>query len=86
VLFPPIQLLFFLPVSFFFSDEIKYSCIAADGKLTPAFEYISNLRKQQELAAKKAEASTTSKYGVETQLLIEGHLFDSGFINMVRRS
>ena len=53
--------------------ELYESIIAANGKLTPNFEYIQKLR--------SSRISTSVQENANTCLLLNGHLFDSGLIN-----
>lgn len=72
--------------------EVYNSCITADGKLTPSFEYIAKMRaaQSQSASAPNNTAKHTGVMAVGTQpaagtlsaeLMLEGHLFDTGFIN-----
>lgn len=68
---------------------IYNSCIAADGKLTPPYEYIAKMRAAKahaEAAAANSSSSSSSSAPsnpgeLSLDLMLEGHLFDTGFIN-----
>ena len=68
--------------------ELQTSCIVADGSLTPDYQYISTLREKREektrssLEEKDGEESTLiSELPICKDLLLRGHIFDSGLIN-----
>jgi alpha-aminoadipic semialdehyde synthase len=72
--------------------ELINSCITADGKLTPPYEYIASMRLAQKQAETTQAKSVKTGAGgaskmtgglslVSADLLLEGHLFDTGFIN-----
>ena len=58
--------------------ELKGAVIAAQGELTPNFEYINKLREQVQRAS-----TPVSIHEGSTVVLLEGHLFDSGLVNKV---
>jgi alpha-aminoadipic semialdehyde synthase len=69
---------------------IKNACITSNGVLTPSFRYIAKLRAQKEKLDAVSSAAAATPAAAEgsavdpathTVLLIQGHLFDSGFIN-----
>lgn len=70
--------------------EVRYACITADGGLTASFGYIDKLRasREREKEQEKQAAATASLNasgsvpgGVASSIMLEGHLFDSGYIN-----
>eukprot|EP00923_Selenidium_pygospionis_P029058 GHVN01051860.1.p1 GENE.GHVN01051860.1~~GHVN01051860.1.p1 ORF type:complete len:680 (+),score=68.51 GHVN01051860.1:85-2124(+) len=66
-------------------DELLGAVITADGKLTPIFEYINELREaNQRMADFRAQLKSASVHSsVEKVKVVDlfGHLFDSKFIN-----
>lgn len=70
-------------------DVIKQAILCCNGKLTPNYKYISQLRKYNELQKKEdeeiAQMKTKSK-GLKrsisfTSLCLSGHIFDTHFFN-----
>jgi len=63
--------------------EVYNSCITADGALTPPFQYISSLRAAHAHSAATAQPAGVSSAdgGESVDVMLEGHLFDTGFIN-----
>ena len=61
--------------------EIYNSCITADGALTPAFNYIAQMRAARSHSQSNASKVTSGKDLLSVDLMLEGHLFDTGFIN-----
>lgn len=72
-------------------QSIYASCIAADGRLTPQFAYIEKLRRlnDKKAASDRAASVVAPSNGAAAvatdafthTLMLEGHLFDTGFIN-----
>lgn len=66
--------------------ELVNSCITADGALTPPYEYIAQMRAARSHSHHKTGSVGASKLAegnslVEVDLMLEGHLFDTGLIN-----
>eukprot|EP00746_Dinoflagellata_sp_MGD_P067131 gnl/MRDRNA2_/MRDRNA2_27723_c0_seq2.p1 gnl/MRDRNA2_/MRDRNA2_27723_c0~~gnl/MRDRNA2_/MRDRNA2_27723_c0_seq2.p1 ORF type:complete len:961 (+),score=180.24 gnl/MRDRNA2_/MRDRNA2_27723_c0_seq2:96-2978(+) len=71
-------------------DEMRGAIICNQGKLTPTWDFIAQLRAQNERLARSSQMSSLggAKLGDSTvrldeKLLIKGHLFDDGVINKI---
>jgi alpha-aminoadipic semialdehyde synthase len=62
---------------------LKGAMITSKGKLTEAYSHISLMRAEKERAVKLQLSEEEKKRAGKTNLLIQGHLFDTGLINSV---
>lgn len=61
--------------------EIYGACIAAHGKLTPDYEYITKLRELNAIV-KPNDGDNSSSHGMQGfTCVLEGHLFDTNCLN-----
>lgn len=63
--------------------ELRNACIASQGKLTPNYEYIHQLRAERDRSKQFKFLTAQQEVAGSTCLLLEGHLFDTGLINQV---
>ncbi|GLD99985.1 hypothetical protein PINS_up008713 [Pythium insidiosum] len=63
--------------------ELTGACIAANGILTPKYEYIHRMRAERERSRNHTYMTEKEKVAGSTCLRLDGHLFDTGLINQV---
>ncbi|KAI9908468.1 hypothetical protein PsorP6_004023 [Peronosclerospora sorghi] len=63
--------------------ELRGACIASKGVLAPKYEYIHRMRAEHERSKQYQFLNVQEEIAGSTCIMLEGHLFDTGLINLV---